>query len=291
MSKLHQDLKQYVELRRNLGAKLSGVDSMLGNFVDFAERAYKERHESTAEWLSRLETEHDNLRSALHLAGSLGPNTQLQLAGALSWFWLGHSHLTEGRRCLADSLEGYAGRDEFYARALDGGGILAAAQGDHITAKTHLEKALMIRRDLGDENEVASTLGDIGWSSFMEGDDSTALLRFEESLALHRKGGNKRLINRAILDVCQVLVSQGQVAKVRPLANEALALGVSLKDPYAQQAAHHFIADCGLIEEDCTTAYQHYSSALRLVVEIGDMFQATMEMQGVAMALAGMSQL
>jgi tetratricopeptide (TPR) repeat protein len=225
------------------------------------------------------------------LAEILSPRTQLQLAGALSWFWSEHSHLTEGRKRLADSLEGYAGRDEFYARGLDGAGNLAAMQGDHVTARTHLEKALMIRRDVGDENEVALTLGDMGWSSFMEGDDPTALLRFEESLALHRKGGNTRLINRGILDVCQVLVSQGQVGKARPLANEALALGVSLNDPWAQEAAHHYIADCSLIDEDCATAYQHYSSALRLALEDGNMFQATIESQGAAMALAGMSQL
>ncbi len=265
--------------------------NFVGFYLDLTERAYKERHEFSIEWLSKLEAEHDNLRLALNLAGILTPRTQLQLAGALSWFWSDHSHLTEGRKRLADSLEGYAGRDESYARALDGIGNLAALQGDHITARTHLEKALMIWRDLGDENEVALTLGDMGWSSFMEGDDPTALLRFEESLALHRKGGNKRLINRAILTVCQIFVSQGQVGKARPLANEALALGVSLNDPYAQQGAHHYIADFGLIEEDWNAAYQHYSSALRLALEIGDMMQSTIEMQGVAMALTGMSQL
>jgi len=38
MSKLRDALKQYIELRRNLGSKLRGVDSALRNFVDFAER-------------------------------------------------------------------------------------------------------------------------------------------------------------------------------------------------------------------------------------------------------------
>jgi predicted ATPase len=264
--------------------------NFVGFYLDLAERAYKERHEFWTEWLSKLEAEHENLRLALDLAGILRLRTQLQLAGAISWFWSQHSHLTEGRKRLTDSLEGYAGRDEFYARALDGAGNLAMQQGDHITARTHLEEALMIRRDLGDENEVALTLGDMGWSSFTEGDDQTALLRFEESLALLRKGGNKQLINQAILNVCQVLVSQGQVGKARPVANEALALGMSLNDLRAQQSAHHFLADCSLIGEDCTAAYENYSSALRLAVEFGDMFQATIEMHGVAMGLAGMSQ-
>ena len=38
MSKLRDALKQYIELRRNLGSKLRGVDSALRNFVAFAER-------------------------------------------------------------------------------------------------------------------------------------------------------------------------------------------------------------------------------------------------------------
>ena len=38
MSKLRESLKQYFELRRNLGSKLRGVDSALRNFVAFAER-------------------------------------------------------------------------------------------------------------------------------------------------------------------------------------------------------------------------------------------------------------
>ena len=259
-------------------------------FLDFAERAYKDRYEAEAEGLSRLETEHDNLRLALDFARASGKETQLQLAGALSWFWENHSHLTEGRKRLADALEGYTGRDRFYARALNGAGILAAFQGDHVTARTQLEKALTLWREIGDQNEVALTIGDMGWASFTEGDDSTALSRFEESLELHRKGGNKRLINRAILGVCQVLVSRSQVMKVRPLADEALALGMSLNDPLAQQGAHHYIADCGLIEGDVTTAHQHYSYALRAALELGDMLQAATEMQGIAMAFAGMSQ-
>jgi hypothetical protein len=74
------------------------------------------------------------------------------------------------------------------------------------------------------------------------------------------------------------------------LANEALELGLSLNDRRAQLEAHHFIADCGLIEGDFTTAHQHYSYSLRAGLELGEMLNASIQMQGMAMALAGMSQ-
>src|SRR3972149_10244730 len=104
-------------------------EHFVGFFLNFAERAYKDSYEAEAEWLSRLETEHDNLRLALDFARASGKETQLQLAGAVSWFWESHLHLTEGRKRLADALEGYTGRNGFYARALDGAGRLAGWQG------------------------------------------------------------------------------------------------------------------------------------------------------------------
>jgi integrase len=69
MSKLRESLEQYVRLRRNLGAKLRGVDSTLRSFVAFAERenasyitidlairwAKEPQHVQPATWASRLQ--------------------------------------------------------------------------------------------------------------------------------------------------------------------------------------------------------------------------------------------
>jgi len=69
MSKLHDALTQYIELRRNLGSKLRGVDSALRSFVAFAERenasyitadlalrwAKEPLHVQPATWASRLQ--------------------------------------------------------------------------------------------------------------------------------------------------------------------------------------------------------------------------------------------
>jgi hypothetical protein len=69
MSKLRDALKQYIEIRRNLGSKLRGVHSALRNFVTFAERenapyitadlalrwAKEPLHVQPATWASRLQ--------------------------------------------------------------------------------------------------------------------------------------------------------------------------------------------------------------------------------------------
>ena len=69
MKKLGENLEQYIQLRRNLGAKLRGVDSTLRSFVAFAERehasfitsdlavrwAKEPQHVQPATWGSRLQ--------------------------------------------------------------------------------------------------------------------------------------------------------------------------------------------------------------------------------------------
>src|SRR5947207_760093 len=60
--------------------------------------------EQRAEWLDRLEREHDNLRAALRSSiGAGDAPTALRLSGALWRFWHFRGHLSEGRAWLAEA--------------------------------------------------------------------------------------------------------------------------------------------------------------------------------------------
>lgn len=256
-------------------------------FLDIAERAYRERNESTSECLSLLEKEQDNLRQALDWANCLGSEIELQLAGALGWFWVDRPQETEARGRLGKALANSTGSGIIRARAVRDLGTLLDRQRD-ISGRRFLEESVTISREVGDLYEIMDSVVSLGWSYLRKGDDATALRFMEEALDLARKTGNSRIIDDGVLDVCQILVSQEQVDRVRPLANEVLAKAISLKDLRTQSSAHHYLGDCGLIEGDLQAAFQHYSRTLTICFEIGDMFQASTEMEGVAMALAGM---
>lgn len=255
-------------------------------FLEHAEQAYAERIEHEAEWAERLEDEHDNLRAALDWFES-DPARELQLAGALGWFWFSRSHLAEGRSRLAHALEHESPGDQLQARALAGAGALAAWQGDIEAAEAVLPRAISLWEELGERVEQALALESLGWGYFFVGNDASARAQFERSLVLQQRGADPRLVNRAQLGVCQVLVSQGDLEPAERLAHEALALAEQQDDAWARHLAHHFLADCALIGEDFESAEEGYSRSLRAAIALGNRTEKATEVQGVGMAAAG----
>jgi predicted ATPase/class 3 adenylate cyclase len=259
-------------------------------FAEFAERAYAERFDREGELLELLERDHDNLLAALdHLAVS-DPNGRLLLAGALGWFWHLHSHFAVGRRRLAEAIVGGSERDRARARALSGAGELAAWAGDIVGARSVLGEAADIWRSLGLHRETGIALLELGWAYFWANDDLAARQCMEESLELQRSYGTPLLVNRAQVGLLQVLVSMGELDVVERLCPEALSLAERLGDRRSEHLAHHYLADCALLRTDYRTAEERYRRSLELAVELGDRSETAIEIQGLAMAAAGLSR-
>src|SRR5512141_33519 len=82
-------------------------DQHLDYFLMYAETAQPElRGARQAEWMSLLETEHDNLRAALEWSQGTRPDLGLRIiAAALVDFWDTRGHITEARRWLETMLQ------------------------------------------------------------------------------------------------------------------------------------------------------------------------------------------
>jgi predicted ATPase/class 3 adenylate cyclase len=256
-------------------------------FEDLAARAHDVRLHRQAV-ADELEADHDNLRAALDWLSVADAARYARLAGRLGWFWHVHSHFAEGRARVEDALARTPpDGDEDHARLLSAAVELAAWHGDAVAAERLGADALSAWRALGRDDEAALVLHDLGWGHFFAGGDlALGRRRMEESLELHRSLGDPQLINRGQLGLLQLLVAVGDVATVKQLAPEALDVAQRLGDRWSEHFAHHFLADCALIEGDTDEAQRRYRLSLEAAWESGDQVETCYELQGMAMAAA-----
>ncbi|MBI3745763.1 MAG: hypothetical protein HY264_04435 [Chloroflexi bacterium] len=210
---------------------------------------------------------------------------ELALAGRLGWFWIHHTHLTEGRRLLDRALSGTGGDELDRARCLCAAGTLASMQGGSTDAFESIEAGLAVLRRRGELVEECAALDDYGWAMFFQNDNAGAMVAFERAVQLADQSGIPGLIRRANTGLCQVIVANGDVDRGRDLAQQLLR--ISGGDLWTSHLAHHFVADCALFAGDPGAALPSYRVALELAQRMGNAVETAIEIQGVAMAAAG----
>jgi tetratricopeptide (TPR) repeat protein len=113
------------------------------------------------------------------------------------------------------------------ARALRGLAQMTQSLGEHARARTLLDEALMLYRQVGDEDGVAKCLNNLGalvWRS--EGDLERATALFEESVALLKRLAENRVgqgVAVPLSNLAQIAEVRGDFAEARRLAEESLA--------------------------------------------------------------------
>jgi len=235
-----------------------------------------------ADWLARLETEHDNLRAALGWAREAGAGEEgLWLAGALWRFWYVRGHLTEGLGWLQGALAAAAGSPATRARALNGAGNLAQSLGSlEQTTALHAE-ALALRRALGDTQGIATSLNNLGIVAVARGDYRGAEALYAESLALQRELSNTYFM-ACILDNRGVAAFyQGAYDRAAPLHEEALALRRALGDRRGVAATLHNLGSVVMALGDLDRAAALQEEALGYQRELGNK-------EGMASTLSGL---
>lgn len=255
-------------------------------FTALAEQAYGHRFDAEAEWSARLEIDHDDLRAVLDWLAANDPARALELAGALGWFWLSHGLLAEGCIRLTGALAASVPAGRIGARALTASGPLVARHGDADAGRAQLDEAIALWSELDDKAELASALDLLGWSLVYDaGDDSAALRAFERCLELRRELGDPAGETRALVGVAQVLVALGETERAESLSRDLLQRAGG--DLRTEHFAYHFLADCALIRGDPAEAEHRYRESLRAALPLGDLLETSFEVQGVAMAAAG----
>ena len=186
-----------------------------------------------ADWLWKVEVEHDNIRSAiaLSLAGGVDPFIAVKFAVAMQGFWILRGYSTEGRKILqaALALPAIQASPIAQAFALYVGAALAESQSDHAEARKMLETCLELRRALGSEVDIAATLSTLSLARLQGGDADEAAAGENEALQIFRRLGDRVGEAICLLHLGQICLYQGNDAMARSHLEQCLAIGREIR--------------------------------------------------------------
>ena len=185
-------------------------------------------------WLDRLETEHDNFRTALSWAiEQEDAELYLRLAGALWKFWDARGYYNEAHHWFEEVLA-KDDRTSAAARAkvLEATGWLAYDRGDMDRAGAAAKEGLeLLSAEAEIEVGVAAGLRLVlGYVAEMRGDEERATELHEEALALGREAGHTRTVAGAILALGVVSAKLDDHERATELFEEGLVLSRELAD-------------------------------------------------------------
>ncbi|MFG1707400.1 ATP-binding protein [Nonomuraea sp. M3C6] len=178
-------------------------------------------------WLTRLQVEHANLRTALNTfsAAPSGAETCLSMATDLLYHWITSYYLGEGRGWLERGLAaGEATGEEVRARALWAGGWLAIIQADIPAATALLRESRRLGERLGDESVLGYVALFSGMTAMWDGRAGEAIERYEEALPRHRGTGDPIGLSLALVRLSLAHSFLGESSAAVAAGEESLAI-------------------------------------------------------------------
>jgi len=245
-----ETIRQYGEEKlRMKGEIIETRNRHLEFFFQLAEQARPELVSSKqSAWLSIMDADYGNFRSALEWAMETNPARALQLAAALGQYWEIRGFINEGRFAIEKALQ-QANNAPREARAIgfQWEGRLAARQGDYVRAKAPLEKSLELWRELGDKRGLANSLRFLGNVDSVQGEYALAQISYEESLVLLREIGDKRGIASVMSNLGTAALGKGDHLSARHYGEESVAIFRELEDKFSLVMA---LNNLGVVAEE-----------------------------------------
>jgi predicted ATPase/DNA-binding SARP family transcriptional activator len=215
--------------------------------------------------LDRLELDHDNVRAALTWSLDHEPDAiALPLAASFRWFWYYRIQWSEGLHWMTRTLERTASapsRDR--AAVLAGAGTFTSFRGDLTLARTWLEEAESMFRELGDDRQLALTLASFAQLLASAGDIEQADRRATEAVALARRNGSAYEVGYALTNgAAFVSQKRGQWDEADQFLEEAEAIYAPTRHPLGYPFVLNARALLALRRHDPRTAARFARTAL-----------------------------
>jgi len=229
-------VRQYaLERLTESGQEDSVRDRHLGFYLALVEKAGPElRGPNQATWLMRLDTERENVLSALGWSGhaETGTDAGLRLVFAMRLYWVNRGLLTLGHRVTVEILSrpGLQARNKARCRALAGAGQMCFFLGRDSEARGYLSESLAIAREIDDVKSIAGVLQPLGMACLGEHDFASARAYLQEGVALARQLGNKRELAAALNALAMLHRLEGRLEEAEPLYKSVIDLAREVGD-------------------------------------------------------------
>jgi predicted ATPase len=236
-----------------------------------------------AAWLSRLETEHNNLRAALAWSRDTRQDElTMRLTVLLYWFWLVRRHINEGRRELETVLaEVPQGADPtLHVRALRGAAAMAWAQGDYRVARIYLEQGLEVALEAGNRDQAMRSLSNLGAVANSQGDSGSARLYNERGLAIAKELGDKWALSTLYGNLGALVFNEGDYSAAQRYYEQGLAIE-EIGDQYTATIALTNLGDVAGQQADYKSAQSFYERGLAIAKELGAQGEVTEALRGL----------
>jgi non-specific serine/threonine protein kinase len=227
--------------------------------------------EGQAQWLRRLEREHDNLRAALDWAEAVeDADTALRTSAAMWRFWQQRGPLAEARARLelALALPGAEIHGARRVRALGALGGILWWQNDYEAVRRPYEEAVEIAREVGDPRLLARALFDLSFVPMVTDQDPE---RVEQLLgeALAVAPNDDRVLQAqgwASLGYLRTLEGRNLAAGIEPI-QRAIAIGRQLGDRLLTGDNLMALAGLHLLMGEEQAAREQLQEAARILLE------------------------
>jgi predicted ATPase/class 3 adenylate cyclase len=244
--------------------------------------------------LARLETEHANLRGAL--AWYIGPGgdatSGMTMAGRLGWFWFVRSHYAEGRDWFSRFLDATPADSDLGARAsaLHGAATFAEQRGDFAGARRFFEESLACHRKLGEKRNVAVSLLSLGNVALSERATAESRDYYAQSLATFREVGDRQGVATALGNLANVAIEESDYATADALFRESLPIYRELND---DQGIANLLGNLGELSSrqgDFVTARARYRESLAHHLKLGARWGIATSLEVVASAESSLGE-
>jgi DNA-binding SARP family transcriptional activator len=158
---------------------------------------------------------------------------------------------------------------------------VARRQRDPDRERAFSQESLAVYRQLGDQQQIAAQLRNLGRVVLRQGDAAAAQTLFEESLALRRQISDRHGVAQSIADLGTVARSRKDTVSSRSLFEQSLVLYREVGRPSDIANLLLLLGGVALCQDDLPAARAYYEESLALWQKLGNDLGMTRVLQGL----------